>query len=162
PVEEEARRLGTGHGAGRGHCLRQGMTLMELLISFGVLAVMLVSLVVVFGTLLNASSKASNTAAGTFFAEEILEQTLSNNLYWPPFTGSGGIYTVDDRTRTRFFYQVDTTPVSGVAGQFPGGYYVEVKVWWWTDAPNQSRRGHGRLTTQVGRFHYPGAEVVVP
>ena len=133
-----------------------GMTLAELILALGLLAIMVVCMTGLFSNLLGSATKGSHLTAGSFFARQRLEEVLRKDLYWPvPPAAAQGIYTTDKDSQTTFFYRVMGTPIPPVAGQYRAAYWIDVEVWWWSEAPGQNRSGQGKLYTSIGRMHYP-------
>ena len=122
------------------------------------LGFLLTSTLVLFTSLLASSTKTTNLSVGTYLAEQKLEEAIRRNQYWPvPTEASTGLYSVDSRDTTQFWQRLETTPISGQAGQFGGAYLITVEVWWWSKDP---RHGQGRLSTRLSRLHYvSGMEV---
>lgn len=134
-----------------------GLTMAELVLALGLLAVILVSLVGLFTTLLGSSSKSTNMTVGHYFAVQKLEEAILNGNFV-----DGGedreIYSMDAGHKMRFAYKVRSTAINGYAGDYGyrGGQYVQVSVYWWNGDINEARAGQGLLYTSVGRFCYPG------
>ncbi|MCA9794377.1 MAG: hypothetical protein KC910_21365 [Candidatus Eremiobacteraeota bacterium] len=136
----------------------RAFSLLELVLAFGIVALLFLTLGLLFLSLLRGSAKASNTTVGVVFAEDVLDSVIRNDLYSASAgPRSQGIYTVDEANQTNFFYTVDSTQVPAVAGVHAGGYLVTVEVWWWTGDAQQARAGQGRLSTRVTRLHLPGS-----
>lgn len=145
----------------------RGLSLLELLVALGLLAVLFVTLSTLLLTLLQASSKNVNGSAGLAVAEKTLDECIRLGTYWPvPNEQALGIYTLDNKSQTKFWSRISTVPVIANSGlQMSGGYYVEVEVWWWAEqgaASGTRRDGQGATHCKLGRFHYPGAGVTVP
>lgn len=133
---------------------------MELILALGILSIAIVLIVGLFMALLRSSTKTADLTAGLYFARERLREVIETDQYWPvPADLAQGLYTTDSNSQTRFFSRVETQPLPGALPDYKGGYYVTVEVWWWSQAPNQTRQGQGVLSTKASQFFYPGIEV---
>ena len=141
----------------RGGGPTKGLTMAELVLALGLLAVILVSLVGLFTTLLGSSAKSTNMTVGHYFAVQKLEEAILKGN----FNEDGDerdIYSMDANNKTHFAYRVRSTAINGYAGDYGyrGGQYVLVSVYWWNGELQEARAGQGLLHTSVGRFCYPG------
>lgn len=127
----------------------------ELLVSFALLAGVVLALTGLFLYLLQSSSKSQDLTVGRVFAEARLEQYLAQGLYLASGTGSEVIYSHDSATQTTFSYRIDSTSAPMPSASSKSGYYVEVEVWWWSDAPGRTRAHRGQLFTKLGRLVVP-------
>ena len=110
----------------------------------------------VFYALLGSATKTSMSTAGNFLAHQRLEEIIRKDLYYPvPADAQTGIYTNDKTNQTSFFHRVRSTRIPPSPPNYKEAWWVEVEVWWWSDAPGQSRAGQGKLHTKIGRLHYP-------
>lgn len=129
---------------------------MEIVVSFGILALLFLSLSYLFIGLLGGSAKAANKTVGSLYAEEILETVIRDGTYVNSSAArSEGIYSLSADNETQFFYTVNSEPIAAVTGTHKGGHYVRVTVSWWGEGANAERAGQGKLTTEVGRFITP-------
>ena len=142
--------------------ITRGVGLVELLISLTILSFVLFSVAALFFALFAAGDKNLSTTSARTVAESYLEELISTGSYRPtPADDYVDFHTQDSQSRTRFFRRVKVTPLAeNPSLTYTGGYYLEVEVWWDSEAPEQSRAGRGRSSTKVGRFHYPDGEVV--
>lgn len=147
---------------------RHAFSLLELVLSLGLLASALVVLVTLFIQLFHSGDKAGHTASGVRVAETVLNQQLhavfhdSHPLYTlAAFWANDG--TVDGVLRiaaTDYSYQLDfATVVTGAGGSSLGASLadnrlkaVHVKVWWWGASADSTRTGQGRLTVELRRL----------
>ncbi len=122
-----------------------------------------VTLMIMFGQMVAASTKNRMLEAGPFFAVKVLasEINLAEETDRAPafsnVTGSDLITTTDPNTGTEFLYQVVPSQIGSAT--YPGEtWYVEVKVSWWQSGQAagtlQSRVGHGKLELTRGRVVY--------
>lgn len=130
----------------------------EIVLAFGLLTVMFLTVALLFGQLLKNSAKGSNVGAGVVFAEKVMDQAIASDLYGLP-TGdtSEGIYSVDEGSQTKFFYRVEVQSVTPIAAVSTSGFVVRVPVWWWSEAPGQVRQGQGKQSFVLERFYTRGA-----
>ena len=151
-----------------------GLTIAELLVASGLLAVVLVTVMTLFAQLLRNTEKNSLLSAGAFFADSVLEQQIAQaeatlaaapSNATPAFTelsveGEGFLSTTDNDNgrQTKFLYRVDVEQMTAGVSAEPGQmWFVEVEVRWWSDAeagPNPVRAGHGNLNFKRGRLAY--------
>ena len=140
------------------------LTLAELVLSLGLLAVLIISLIGLFTRLLHGSTKSTNLTAGQLFAAQKLEQLITTGSYATDLNGQAGAYVTDVSSKTNFYYQVSRSNISQSTAKtettYLGGFYVTVRVWWNVNSPNQARAGEGLQTTQASRMVYP--RVAVP
>lgn len=154
------------HGSRKGG--RRAFSLLELVLSLGLLAAALVVLVTLFIQLFQAGNKAGHTASGVRVAETVLNQQLhavfhdAHPLYTrAAFWSTDG--TVDGGLQlaaTDYSYQLDfTTVVSNTGGATLGASLAEnrlkavhVRVWWWGPGADSTRTGQGRLTVELCRL----------
>lgn len=133
-----------------------GLTLLETVLSFGLLATLLLGLMAFFTRFLSSTAKQDDLTAGVVFAQQQLDQAVLQNTYATSTAAlQQGLYTHDTAGQTTFFYQLTSTPVPLPAPSTKTGYYLEVKVWWWSNAPGQDRAGVGKLSTQLSRLVTP-------
>ncbi len=133
------------------------VTLSEVVIAVGILAIMALSVIAVFTHLLNSAAKTTDLTAGRVFAQRVLDRAVRSgppNWGFPGGTGSQEITTQDRHTSTTFVYTV--TPAllrsdTGLAGTAREFYFVEVQVTWWGTDPDQARPEIGKLSTSLGQ-----------
>lgn len=134
----------------------KGMTLAELVVAAGLLAILVVSAVGLFLTLLSSATKTSLATAGSFLAHQRLEEVIRKNQYYPvPPEAALGLYTNDIASKTTFFHRVRCESIPPNPPEHRQAWWIEVEVWWWSDDPGQARAGHGKLHTSLGRLHFP-------
>jgi type II secretory pathway pseudopilin PulG len=164
-----------------------GLTIAELMVAIGLLAVVLVTIMTLFGQILKSSHKNALMSAGSFFAESVLERELdrsqSHLLGLGPgqndedafdrdsYTeasgkyladGQGEVAITDERNPTRYLYRVeaervDFSPAAG-RGQM---WRVEVEVRWGQDTmagTSKARAGSGGQMVKRTRLAYFGAD----
>jgi len=143
---------------------RVGMSIAELLVASGLLAVVLVTVMVLFGQLIKNTNKNALVSAGTFMADAILEQhvasasreldTQGNNAtdafeLVSGFTGASPDYSLDggvaysnrdaasfdSKRSTKFVYRIEAEHLDGFTSGGPGQLWrVKVEVRWWQDS----------------------------
>ncbi len=148
-------------------CKAQGLSIGELVVATGLLALMVVTVMVLFGQMLDATSKNALVSQGSFFAETVIEQeiyTLAKYHQDPlhaaaPRTNSGAdwISFTDETNQTEFSYHVDSIPAGIVAGIDMGfTYSIQVEVRWWQAASGEARnrQGFGKMHLKRSRIVY--------
>lgn len=134
------------------------------MIASALLGMIVVTLMIMFGQMVNASTKNRMMAAGSFFAEKVLAREINvaqESGRVPAFTainnGSEWITTTDPNTGTEFLYRFDPEQISSYPG-LGETWYVEVEVSWWQSGQqagtHQSRVGQGKLHLKRGRTVY--------
>lgn len=141
----------------------RGVTLAEIVVAIGLLAVASITLIGLFSKLLSTGGKSVHHAVATRLADRVLTRALREG---PPNWGTGGtmngvarLQTHRASVATEFEYRVTVSPPHEVRdGRAQQGalYEVEVEVSWWTQATdgNKGRRGQGQLSVTVERLHY--------
>jgi len=137
--------------------LRQlGLSLAEVIVSIALLGVIVVSTVLLFLSLQRSSNKTTDSSAALTYAQAVLDQAVAEGP--PDWGGPGGsrdLYTHDAVTRTTFTHELAAQLVySPSSTALPMGdlYRLDVTVYWWSDAPDQTRQGMGKLSTKLGRL----------
>lgn len=153
-----------------------GLTIAELLVATGLLAVVLVTVMVLFGQLIKSTTKNSLLSSGSFFADSVLEKHIAlaqqrmassagsnpNDLYgfeMAGFTragdicsleeGEGNIVVGDNDRATKFLYKIVAERVDGFLGDDPGQLWnVEIEVRWWHD----STAGAAKVRAGTGKL----------
>lgn len=139
----------------------RGLTVAEVVVAIGVLAIMLVTTLLLFTQLMASTTKNNLVNLGSLYADRILEQMVASPNPAPPAfsaltTGEESVVSHGDGRSTTFAYRVEATSLTPV--QEPGEQWLlEVEVHWWhadPNTPNQDRRGYGRLSTKQRRMVY--------
>ncbi|MBI3924714.1 MAG: hypothetical protein HY319_04175 [Armatimonadetes bacterium] len=146
----------------------RGLTIAEVVISIGLLALLLSSVLVLLNQMVASTARNADLTVGSLFAESLLETCIREARTTPFPTpafdpvvasmggGAEGIYTHDSAQQTTFLHKLTATPL-GPTGLVTETWYVEVEVNWWasdTSQAGQSRAGLGRLSTTQGRLVY--------
>lgn len=159
-----------------------GLTIAELLVASSLLAMVLVTVMTLFGQLLKSTQKNSLMSAGTFFADGVIEHFTSeaqahlsaqadNSPYGfelPSFTRAGDICTLENGEgflnvernddSTKYLYRLEAERIDGFAGNANGQFWkVQAEVRWWqkdTNNPAKSRAGMGDLKVKRTRLVY--------
>jgi type II secretory pathway pseudopilin PulG len=138
----------------------RGLTLAEVVVAIGILALLLISVIALFTQLMSSTTKNNLVNLGTLYADRILEQTVKNpnpaDPAFPPLrTGEESIVSHGDESATTFAYRLETVKL---AGPDPGEQWLlKIEVHWWHNDPTdatQSRAGYGRLSTKQQRLVY--------
>lgn len=149
------------------------MTVIELLVACGLLAIILVTVMTLFGQLLRNAEKNAMLAAATHFAELVLTEQIAvaeNTLHatpgnnappafsLTPVEGEGYLSTADQEARTKFLYRLEAERIDPGVIADPGQlWFVKVEVRWWSDdtaTPDPSRSGFGNLSVKRSRLVY--------
>lgn len=152
-----------------------GLTLSEIVVAFGILAFVALTIIGVFLALLQTSAKNREQAVAELLVESLLERAAAagpTNSLGQSDWGVGGLTGVRHEADlahdgVKFFYQVDpreisSGPVPNVDGR---SYEVTVTVGWWVDESSGSmqtaREGFGNLFVKGTRTVYvrPGDRV---
>ena len=138
---------------------RKGLSIGELVVATGLLALMLVTVMVLFGQMLESTTKNAMMAQGAFFADRVLESEISRlkDTHTPTSTTSQEwISSTDESNKTTYLYRVESEAVS--AGSPLGtSYAVRAEIRWWQgdiNAPDATRRGYGKLSIRRSRLVY--------
>lgn len=155
-----------------------GLTIAELLVAIGLLGVVLVTVMTLFGQLLHNTNKNSLLSAGAFFADTVMDSQItraqetlnmqSDNAN-PAFAattveGEETLATSDEELQTKYIYRLVAEQLDGFAPSAPGQmWHVEVEVRWWNDSMDGDamRQGMGNLSIKRGRIVYLTAPQVV-
>lgn len=148
---------------------KHGLTLLETMLALIMLSLLIVGVLGLLGSLLVASTKSTDTTAGSFVGQYLFSEAAVNG---PPKDGSmveEGIEELlshEEDIPVKFHYRINWTllaPAKTYAGGGPGGrkkvqfgpdlYLVEVTVWWMVENPEDGRiEGGGRRTVSLERL----------
>lgn len=149
----------------------RGLTIAELLVATGLLGVVLVTVMTLFGQLLFNTDKNSMLSAGSFFADAVLDQQIkiaqerlsgspdNGDLAFDPavIEGESTIATTDVKLPSKYIYRLEAEAVAlGDSNDYGQMWYVEVEVRWWNDSMegDAARANMGRLSIKRGRMVY--------
>lgn len=142
-------------------CRRSGVTLAEVVLAIGVLAIVGLTIIGVFTKLLGSQSKSSHDTVGRFILEAVAERAV---LAGPPNWGM----TDPDKweKETTFIHSVDaevtfehTIPVRLALKDAPATnpmgklYFIEIHVRWWNGV---AHAGMGQSELSTTRVVYVG------
>ncbi|MBI3929658.1 MAG: hypothetical protein HY319_29220 [Armatimonadetes bacterium] len=140
---------------------RSGVTLAEVVLAIGFLAVVMLSLLTVFTRLLGSQTQTAHQVVARCLAQRVLEEAVQDG---PPLWGVADptqpttveLHVQDSETREKYTYWVRASLLRDAPPATPMGklYLVEVEVTWWTDQPGQTRRETGKLSLKTGRAVY--------
>lgn len=136
---------------GSGGRRARGLTLAELALAMALLALLILSMVGLFTTLLASSTKSSNLTAGTLVAQRVLQRAVDGG---PPFEGDGEhrLAMHEGQAATRFVYSITSEQLYAPPGPLGAeASLLTVQVYWWVGDPGEARRGSGRLSTELQR-----------
>lgn len=146
--------------SGRG---RAGLTLAEIILAVGLMAMLLVSTIQIFTVLLAVNGKNRGGLAAMNFAAQKLEEAVDSGTATATNITEQA-YQIDPVSATQYFVRVTRESLRGdlaaPSGAFMGGYLVKVEVWWNSDSPDRAKPGVGLQKAEVSRFLYP--RMVVP
>ncbi len=148
----------------------RGLTLLETLLALLMLSLLIVGLLGLLGSLLVSSTKASDSSAGIYAAQYLLEQAATSDR--PPTPTGGqetGVRKLLNHETTHpvdFHYKLDWTLVGDIArfesaiadetrdAQFGARlFHVKATVWWMVDNPDDARHeGGGKRTVTLERI----------
>lgn len=138
----------------------RGLTIGELVIASGLLAMMVVTVMVFFGRMLESTTKSALVSQATFFAETIIEREMyqlqeSAGSFVATYSHDWITHS-DDTNKTKFVYRVESTALD--AGTPMGqNYVIQVEVRWWTDdahGESKNRLGYGKMHIKRSRVVY--------
>lgn len=133
------------------------------MISFALLAVVIVVVIGLFVKLLNASTKGLDQTVALDIAQNRLDVVASSPASkWEGYSKSTDMVVVDSRTATTFHYKLTYQELSSPGGQADNKmgdlYLVNVEVFWWPDDqknPQASKRTEmGQLKVNLSRIVY--------
>lgn len=140
-----------------------GFSLVELMISIGILATSLLLVVGIFMTVTRASQKSLDLTAGTIIAESVLSRELYSIM--GDDTTRAGFFAANDPSvpivqgterlnQTVFTYLIYANTVMG--GEVGNRVKkVDTVVWWWNEGGSSVagvRPGYGFLRSEVSRL----------
>lgn len=123
---------------------------------------MTVTVMVLFGQMLESTTKNAMLSQGSFFAETVLERYSTALRKGTVLANSGSqwITFADPANQTIYNYQVDSHEIpvapAGPAGDAVGkAYSLTVEVNWWQEpGANRSRSRYGKLNLRRSRMVY--------
>ena len=146
---------------------QRGLTLLETLLALIMLSLLIVGVLGVLGSLLVASTKSTDTTAGTFVGQELLERASTTG---PPAVEGGVVegveqlFSHEEERPVNFRYRMVWTLAAEGSSYFLGSskqrsqfgsdlYHVEVTVWWMVENPEDGRaEGGGKRTVTLERL----------
>lgn len=137
----------------------RGLSIGELVVATGLLALMLVTVIVLFAQMLDSTTKSTMLAQGAFFAESVMERAITTlKTGVNPSVPDGNWSTVkNEQSQTTFLYRVESTELPSTTDPLGKAYSLSVEVRWWQDnmdAPEENRRGMGKLSVKRTRLVY--------
>lgn len=136
---------------------QRALSIAELVMAIGLLALMLLSCIQLFTQLLASNGKNRGDLAAITFATHVLEAVVEGGS---ATTGSGvqAAYATDPNSAVQYYYEVTRQPLphdnQPATGIYTGGYQLRVQVWWNSDSAAQLKPGVGLLSATVSRFVY--------
>jgi type II secretory pathway pseudopilin PulG len=136
------------------------MTLAETIVALGLVALAALAVIGVFSTLMLSSTKTADQAAGELLCKSVMEKAKREGpdnwgLADPSALGArqtADIETADRSSTTRFYYQLEVSPLSNHAmGTL---FLVMATVSWASDGSLTSQPGVGQLWLQKSEVVY--------
>jgi len=143
---------------------RGGVTLAEVILSLGLLAIILVCVIGLFQNLLASTTKSSDLTVATIVAQQRLNELVAQReqnlaaygMDFPTSVVNQELYTHDSATATTFHHRA-TSELLYLDPAIGKTYFLEVLVYWFTADPNQvakNRMGQGKMSVKMGRVVY--------
>lgn len=139
----------------------RGVTLAEIVVAIGLLAISAVIVIGVFSKILSSGGKTAHQAVGRRLAERVLNRAVREG---PPGWGTDATMQGSSRlqtqqtTSTEFVYRVSVSPAKTTSGPSALGdlLNVRVDVSWWVGADdgNGARRDQGQLSVSAEQLYY--------
>lgn len=144
-----------------------GLTLIETLLALVMLSLLIVGLLGLLGVLLVSSTKVSDSTAGTFAAQFLLEQAATGSPPSPEGGTEEGVRQLlnhEIQQPVDFHYRLDWTKIGDTRYYSPRGaetreaqfgtrlFHVKCTVWWMIENPEDGRaEGGGKRTVTLER-----------
>lgn len=154
----------------------RGLTLLETMLALIMLSLLIVGVLGLLGSLLVASTKSTDTTAGTFVAQYLFDQASETGPPEPTggvAEGTEQLHSHEEGQPVNYRYRMEWTKVGEATTYFVGSrrepsqfgpdlWHVKVTVWWMVENPEDGRaEGGGRRTITMERlisFEPPKAE----
>ncbi len=148
----------------------RGFSLVELMVSMGIIATTLLMIMGVFMTVFKSSQKAVDMTAGTIFAESVMnkelrtimsDSTLRGRFFTLNYSINPYVEGVERLNNALFTYKMYASDISMPSWRTDNKMKkVDVVVWWWAAGSEHdtvttgrdSRSGYGILRTEVTRI----------
>jgi len=144
-----------------------GLTIAELLVATGLLGVVLVTVMTLFGQLIVNTDKNSMLSAGAFFADMVIDKQIDVAQKNLETTGDNAIPAFSSTViegeetlaseNTKYIYRLEAEQLDGFATAEPGqAWYLEVEVRWRMDDMESEavRANMGQVNLKRGRMVY--------
>lgn len=145
--------------------MSRGLTIIETLIALLMLSLLIINLLGLLGALLVNATKTSDSGAGIYAAQYLLEQASSTGPPSPPGGISEGVLPLlnhESKIPVPFHYRLEWTKIGDPAQLASSGrnvqfaatlYHVTATIWWEIDNPEStSNQGGGRRTVSLERI----------
>lgn len=147
---------------------KRAFSIGELVVATGLLAMMVVTMMVLFGQMLTTTTKNAMMSQGSFFADAVIEREITrlhstHVTMGVPVYSSDWITFSDESNKTTFLYRLDSSDLSLVTNAAPAEplpgtpFLVQVEVRWWQSDMNsatQNRANYGKLYLKRNRVVY--------
>lgn len=139
--------------------MRRGLSIGELVVATGLLALMLVTVMVLFGQMLESTTKNAMMSQGAFFADRVVEAEITRlkaTSTTTNFNSQEWISSTDETNKTTYLYHVESEALPG-ASPLGTSYAIRAEVRWWqgdVTSPEATRKGYGKLSLKRSRVVY--------
>jgi prepilin-type N-terminal cleavage/methylation domain-containing protein len=136
----------------------RGFSLLELMLSVGLLAVVLLFVIASFTSLLRGGRKSADLTAANFIADALIQKMQADSNFLQSAL-SGTIYGAEQGQRQKdlnnvvYDYSVTADQIQVSSSPLQNLYQVNVEVWWWGNQA-QKKLGYGKLYTRLTRIFY--------
>ena len=146
--------------------MRAGFSLVELMISVGIMSTTLLLVLGVFTNVMKASRKAVDLTAGTIVAEGVISTEMyaimgdevAKNLFFKKTYNDPFVEGTKHLNNSTFVYRMYATeiPIGTKVLTDNRVKKIDVIVWWWADGEGNvttdKRAGYGYLRTELSRL----------
>jgi hypothetical protein len=127
-------------------------------VATGLLALMLVTVMVLFGQMLESTTKNAMMSQGAFFADRVVEAEISRlkaTNATGNFNSQEWISSTDETNKTTYLYHVESESLA--TSPLGTSYAIRAEVRWWqgdVTSPEATRKGYGKLSLKRSRVVY--------
>ena len=136
---------------------RSGLTVAELVVSIGFLAIIAVVVIGLFVRLTASSSKSADQSVALEIASRLLDEyARASPEDWKGVAAQQDLQTRDPGSKTTYYYRLRHKQIDDGKSMMGDLYRLDVDVFWWPDDPTKldktpSRRDYGKLKVSLGR-----------
>lgn len=139
-----------------------GLTLMEIVVSLGLTAIICILVIGLLARLLTTSGASSHQTAAALLAHELLEAASTSG---PPqwgyptsdqaqWTGARRLLLPGEASETEFTYSMTATELRNSPDDLGTIHQIEISVWWFSESAETGRAEQGRTTVVTSRTIY--------